>query len=85
MPNTIPATGEAMPTPPTIDDLRADLSRLISLFEVVEDLVADIRFREPDARERRNITQAQNLAYVAMDFARNLDNQFDAYSQGVRS
>ncbi|TQX88460.1 MULTISPECIES: hypothetical protein [unclassified Rhizobium] len=82
MPNTLPADGEAMAKPPTINDLQADLSRLRSLLEVADDLVGDITAHGMSQDMKLSLYKAQNVTSVAMEFAQNLDLNFDAYMAG---
>jgi hypothetical protein len=76
MNSKIDSTGSAALPAPTIDGVHAGLLELISL---IEDFPGEITFRQPDAEDRHNIARTQNLAIIAVHYARHVEASLDDF------
>jgi hypothetical protein len=82
MNSKIDSTGSAALPALTIDGVHAGLLELISLIEVIEDFSGEITFRQPDAKDRHNIARTQNLAIIAVHYARHVEASLDDFISG---
>jgi hypothetical protein len=64
---------------PTIDDVQADMGRLLGLIEVIDDVVFDVSIAGELSRDDgKKLVHAQHLAHIAVHFAKYVDAQLDA-------
>ena len=63
---------------PDINDIQAEMARLIGLLDVIDDNVYDLPLANLSKDDFRKLGNVQHLAHIAVTFAKHIDTMIDA-------